>query len=240
MEMVTLWLLAAALAQSAIAMSVYLISLHEAPRSPAGVALTTLLGERQQRGRRSIGGFGGFGNLDTKSWFTWQTGGKGSQVGSASDFSPPDFAGFGGKKSRGHGGHGHGGHGHGGHGGHGGGHGGHGGGHGGHGGCKGCGRAEASLGPIFTTNVKDVPNETRNKFNKPQEKSTQERREKYNLNREFSTPPHAYRVAEEIPFFDTLDHKTVILTLASFRADNTIPTHKFKSIRPFFPFFIKD
>ncbi|XP_018012483.1 uncharacterized protein LOC108669616 [Hyalella azteca] len=212
MEMSMLWLVAVALAQSAIAMSMFLLRLQQQSHDPLG----PLAGLRPARERRSMS-FGGFSEFasESKSWFPWPSSGSGSGSSSnyKSDFSPPDFAAFGGGIK--------------------------GGSRGGKSGGKGSGRAEASLGPIFITKV-DVPESMRNKFNRPAETSTAARRAKYGLDREFSTPPHAYRIAEEIPFFDTLDHKTVMLTLQNFRADNGIPLAHLQSIRPFFPFFVKN
>ncbi|KAF2361950.1 hypothetical protein FHG87_007289 [Trinorchestia longiramus] len=238
MEMTVFWLLSVALAQSAIAMSVYFIRLRQ-PR-PDSAVVDDFMGPGSLRARRSVG-FGGFHDFasESKSWFPWGDGSSSGHVSSSSsDFSPPHFGSFGGggkgkkKKSKSSSG----------------------GGKGSEGAVKervhflgthctckrpNLGRAEPSLGPIFITKA-DVPESMKDKFHEPQEKSTAERRAKYDLNREFSTPPHAYRIVEEIPFFDTLDHKTVILTLENFRAENTIALHKLKSIRPFFPFFIKD
>jgi len=52
------------------------------------------------------------------------------------------------------------------------------------------GRVEDERGPKFRTNIKEVPDETREQFYAPQVKTTEGRREKYGLNRSFRTPSH--------------------------------------------------
>ncbi|XP_076034980.1 uncharacterized protein LOC143021418 [Oratosquilla oratoria] len=52
--------------------------------------------------------------------------------------------------------------------------------------------------------------------------------------------PRISFIVMEMPFFDTLDHGSIVLRYEAKRNREALPRHILKSIRPFFPFYVQD
>ena len=94
------------------------------------------------------------------------------------------------------------------------------------------GRAKSTIGPFFTTNIKEVPDETRNKFQKPELETTEERRAKYGLDREFATPRHVREVMQIVLIsINFTEPKLEFITMSKLQFTNVKNCYEIMSIK---------
>ncbi|KAK7072399.1 hypothetical protein SK128_013215 [Halocaridina rubra] len=95
----------------------------------------------------------------------------------------------------------------------------------------------------FLSEENDIPRGLRRMFTPPYPITKEDRRRLYSAQlaeTRSEMDPHAILVLLDVPFFDEFDHGKAVLGLQSRRKKERLPLHFLKSLRPFFPFFVKD